>query len=158
MRLPAHRPQAHSQRPRRRLHRLWAKEAARFDARRNADDVMLTENGRLGPSKDDRKEVKILNRIVRWIAGEIEYEADPRQAERPVSDLGLDDVKRVGTPGVKHIFEMTSRDELLAVEKHTAFRAINARGNSWAPISLRCMQLRRHADGWLLPPSLESKP
>ena len=70
----------------------------------------LTESGRLGPSKDDDKEVKILNRIARWTDGGVEYEADPRQAERLVSDLGLEDAKRVGTPGVKQTFEMTSRD------------------------------------------------
>ena len=69
----------------------------------------LTENGRVRPSTEDDKEVKILNRIARWPAGGLEYGADPRQAERLVSDLGLDDAKRVGTPGVKQTFEMTSR-------------------------------------------------
>ena len=49
----------------------------------------FTESGRLGPSKDDDNEVKILNRIARWTDGGVEYEADPRQAERLVSDLGL---------------------------------------------------------------------
>ena len=56
-----------------------------------------------------------------------------RQAERLVSDLGLDDAKRVGTPGVKQTFEMMSRDKLLAAEKHTAFRAIGAKGNYLDP-------------------------
>ena len=41
-----------------------------------------------------------------------------------MSDLGLEDAKRVGTPGVKQMFEMASRDKSLAAEKHTAFRAI----------------------------------
>ena len=50
-----------------------------------------------------------------------------------MSDLWLDDAKRVGTPGVKQTFEMTSRDKLLAVEKHTAFRAIAAKGNYLGP-------------------------
>ena len=40
--------------------------------------MKLTENGRFGPSTDDDKEVKILNRIARWTAGGVEYEADPR--------------------------------------------------------------------------------
>ena len=93
----------------------------------------LTENGRLGPGKDDDKEVKILNRIARWTDRGVEYEADPRQAERLVSDLGLEDAKRVGTPGVKQTFEMTSRDKPLAEEKHTAFKAIAARGNYLGP-------------------------
>ena len=93
----------------------------------------LTESGSLGPSKDDDKEVKILNRIARWTDGGVEYEADPRQVERLVSDLGLEDAKRVGTPGVKQTFEMTSRDKPLAEEKHMAFRAIAARGNYLGP-------------------------
>ena len=93
----------------------------------------LTEIGRLGPSEKDDKEVKILNRIARWIEGGIQYEADPRQAERLVSDLVLDDAKRVGTPGVKQTFEMASRDRPLAEGKHTAFRAIAARGNYLGP-------------------------
>ena len=77
----------------------------------------LTEIGRLGPGKNDDKEVKILNRIARWTDEGVQYEADPRQAERLVSDLGLDDAKRVGTPGVKQTFEMASRDRPLAEEK-----------------------------------------
>ena len=47
----------------------------------------LKELARLGPAKDDGKEVKVLNRLVRWTETGIEYEADPRQIERLVVDL-----------------------------------------------------------------------
>ena len=113
----------------------------------------LTESGRLGPSKDDDKEVKILNRIARWTDGGVEYEADPRQAERLVSDLGLEDAKRVGTPGVKQTFEMTSRDKPLAEEKHTAFKAIAARGNSLGPDRPEMQYAAKEICRWMAAPS-----
>ena len=121
---------------------MWADASAcvfrhadrRLVASVHGDDFTeLTENGRLGPSTDDDKDVKILNRIARWTARGLEYEADPQQAERLASDLRLDDAKRVGTPGVKQTFEITSRDKPLAVEKRTAFRAIAATGTDACP-------------------------
>ncbi len=61
----------------------------------------LKEGARLGPGKEDDKEARILNRLVRWTAEGIEYEAGPRQAERIVRDLNLSGCKSVGSPGVK---------------------------------------------------------
>ena len=63
----------------------------------------LTVGGRLGPGPQDDKEATILNRVVRWTDRGIEYEADPRQAERLIADLDLagPGVKGVPTPGVK---------------------------------------------------------
>ena len=58
----------------------------------------LTETGRIGPGRDDGRELKVLNRIVRWGPEGLEYEADPRQGERLVADLGLTGAKTVGTP------------------------------------------------------------
>ena len=61
------------------------------------------------PALGDSKEVRILNRIVRWVkppygAGNerLEYEADPRHAELIVHQLGLSASSRgVSTPGEK---------------------------------------------------------
>ena len=50
----------------------------------------LKENYRLGPGKLDHKEGRILNRVVRWTQGGIEYEADPRQGEKLITSLGLE--------------------------------------------------------------------
>ena len=113
----------------------------------------LTEIGRLGPSEKDDKEVKILNRIARWTEDGIQYEADPRQAERLVSDLGLDDTRRVGTPGVKQTFEMASRDKPLSEEKHTAFRAIAARGNYLGPDRPEMQFAAKEICRWMAAPS-----
>ena len=37
----------------------------------------LRKGGRLGPGKDDAKEILVLNRAIRWIETGLEYEADP---------------------------------------------------------------------------------
>ena len=42
----------------------------------------LKKGGRLCPGPKDAKELTILNRVIRWTEKGIEYEADPRQAER----------------------------------------------------------------------------
>ena len=50
----------------------------------------LTVGGRLGPGPRDDKEARVLNRVVRWTAAGLEYEADPRQVERLIEELDLD--------------------------------------------------------------------
>ena len=62
----------------------------------------LSKGGRLGPGVDDKKEATVLNRVVRWPSHGLEYEADPRQGEKLLDELGLDDgVNPCSTPGVK---------------------------------------------------------
>eukprot|EP00969_Alexandrium_andersonii_P182542 8065545-Alexandrium_andersonii.AAC.1 len=45
--------------------------------------------GRLGGDSGDLKEVRLLNRIIRWTPSGLRYEADPRHAEQLVRDLLL---------------------------------------------------------------------
>ena len=63
----------------------------------------------LGAGRDDPKEVRILNRYVRWNSdGErswIEYAPDPRHAELIVKSLNLESAKGVTTPPVKKWLE-----------------------------------------------------
>ena len=54
--------------------------------------------GRLGPEEQNR-ELRILNRVVRWGDEGLSYEADPRHAELLLAGL-LGDAKPVTTPGV----------------------------------------------------------
>ena len=63
----------------------------------------LTAGGRLGPGPKDDKEAIVLGRVIRWTDQGIGYEADPRQAEKLISELQLegDAVKSVVTPGIK---------------------------------------------------------
>ena len=63
----------------------------------------------LGAGRDDAREVRILNRYVRWNShGErswIEYEPDPRHAELIVELLNLESAKGVTTPSIKKRLE-----------------------------------------------------
>ena len=48
----------------------------------------LTIQPRMGPGPQDAKDAVILNRIIRWTSSGIEYEADPRQAEKLIAECG----------------------------------------------------------------------
>ena len=72
----------------------------------------LKKGGRLGPGAQDCKELTVLNRVIRWVDTGVEYEADPRQAERLLEGLGLDGdgCKPMATPGVKLEVEKLKED------------------------------------------------
>ena len=55
----------------------------------------------LGPGPGQKKEVRVLNRVIRWTDGGLEFEADQRHAEMVVRDLGLENAKAVATPGTR---------------------------------------------------------
>ena len=91
----------------------------------------LKEAARLGPGLDDDKEVTILNRVIRWTAQGLEYEADPRQQEKLLRDLKLDgqEVKTAATPGLKPNKEQAEADQALPADKLTPYRAVAAGAN-----------------------------
>ena len=72
---------------------LWQKEMV--------SHYELTIGGRLGPGPNDAKEVRCLNRIIRWTNVGIEYEADPRLAKRLIQQVGLEGANGAATPGGK---------------------------------------------------------
>ena len=47
----------------------------------------------MGPDKEDNKEIKILNRIIRYTQSGIELEAELRHSELIVAQLGLTEAK-----------------------------------------------------------------
>ena len=55
----------------------------------------------LGPGKQHVKEVRMLNRIIRWTKEGLEYEADPRHVEIMIDQLDLKNAKPAVTPGSK---------------------------------------------------------
>ena len=55
----------------------------------------------LGGACEDSKEIRILNKVIRYTEDGIELEADPRHAELVVRQLGLEEAKASPTPGVK---------------------------------------------------------
>ena len=50
----------------------------------------LKEAARIGLSREDDKEGRVLTRIIMWNSQGVEYEADPRQAEKLIEELGLE--------------------------------------------------------------------
>ncbi len=97
-----------------------------------------TVQGRLGPGPDDAKEGIVLNRIVRWGADGIEYEADPRQAEKLIAECGLTGANTAATPGVRISFDEATKNEELEPRLHTAFRGAAARANYLAADRVDC--------------------
>ena len=73
----------------------------------------LKEAARLGPAPEDDKEGRVLNRIVRWTSKGLEYEADPRQAEKLIEELGLNGAKGLTTPAVKPSIGSVRADQKL---------------------------------------------
>ena len=91
----------------------------------------LKEKYRIGPAPTDHKEAVILNRIVRWTDKGLEYEADPRQAEKLLRNLKIDGegVNAAATPGVKAVKEQLDKDTALERSKTTPYRAVAAGAN-----------------------------
>ncbi|MDP6494880.1 MAG: reverse transcriptase domain-containing protein, partial [Dehalococcoidia bacterium] len=90
----------------------------------------ITKRGRLGSSPEDCKELMLLNRIVRWVDGKgVEVEADPRQAERLVAQLGLTGANPLTTPGVKPTVQELETDDLIYDERGKVYQGGSARGN-----------------------------
>ena len=118
------------------------------------DRYELIENARLGPGSGDDKETRVLNRIIRWTDSGLEYEADPRQAERLVKGLGLEGAKALTTPGVKVTAEDLLKDETLPEEKTTPFRALAARANYLAADRPECQYAAKEICRWMASPTV----
>ena len=85
------------------------------------------EQGTLGPEEHDDKSARSLNKLLRYVDGVgVELEADPRQAELIVSELGLTGAHPVTTPGAKQ--PESEAKPLEDPGEVTAFRGISARG------------------------------
>ena len=113
----------------------------------------LTEVGRIGPGAKDGKELRVLNRIVRWTERGIEYEADPRHAEKIVEDLGLEGSNTIGSPGIKVTAQMAMQDEELELEKHTVFRGVAARSNYLAADRVDIQYAAKEICRWMAVPT-----
>ena len=83
-----------------------------------------------------------------WTSHGLEYEADPRQAERLLEELELDGdgVKGVVTPGVKTLVHQVQSEQTLPERDHTRFRALAA-SRLGAPHFL-LMRVGPFADVW----------
>ena len=82
----------------------------------------------IGPDKNDNKEIKILNRIIRYTEHGIELEADLRHAELIVAQLGLKESKELSCSAADEI-KRDDDDEELNSEYTTQYKSIVARAN-----------------------------
>ncbi len=76
----------------------------------------LTKRGRMGPGDGDLKQATLLNRVITWTEEGLELEADPRQAERLVRQLGVEGANTLLTPGVKTSIQYVIADVPHGVE------------------------------------------
>ena len=82
--------------------------------------------GRPGPRPGDTREIRVLNRYIRWPqGGDPEYEADPRHAQLILKSLELEQSKEVNSPIVKR--DMLNDGELLSALV-TIYRSLTMRG------------------------------
>jgi hypothetical protein len=90
---------------------------------------LLKELGRLGNAPGELKELRVLNRIIRWTPGGFKYEADPRHGEILVR--GVAGVERaLSSPGThSKDFESPSAEAELPDAIARLFRSFAARAN-----------------------------
>ena len=84
--------------------------------------------GRLGSRADCDKEVKILNRVVKWTHSGLTYEADPQHAQTLLKEFGLASSAGRVSPGSK-IDDNQKEGKPLEGTEATKFRALAARAN-----------------------------
>ena len=113
----------------------------------------LTIQPRLGPGDGDAKEAIVLNRVIRWTDQGIEYEADPRQSEKLVTECGMAGTNSVATPGVRLSFDQLEKDTELPANLHTAFRGSAARANYLAADRLDCQFAAKEICRWMAKPT-----
>jgi len=116
----------------------------------------LTVGPRLGPADSDAKEGTILNRIIRWTPQGIEYEADPRQAEKLIRECGLEGSNAVCTPSVRESAAQVAEDKPLEERLHTAYRASAARANYLAADRVDLQYPAKEVCRWMSSPTANS--
>ena len=116
----------------------------------------LTAQPRMGPGPEDSKEGLILNRVVRYTEDGLEYEADPRQAEKLILECGLAGGNTAATPGVRLSFSETEEDKPLRAGLRTAFRGSAARGNYLAADRIDVQFAAKEVCRWMAHPTEQS--
>jgi hypothetical protein len=90
---------------------------------------LLKELGRLGGGKGELRELRVLNRVIRWTAAGLKYEADPRHAEIVVRGVAGAE-RALNAPGTSSKdFVAPSEEEDLPDDLARLFRSFAARAN-----------------------------
>ena len=79
-----------------------------------------------------------MNRVITWYDDRMEYEADPRQAERLINECGLTGANAMATPGAKVTYQDHEADKTFEKGLHTAFRGSAARANYMSADRIDC--------------------
>ena len=82
--------------------------------------------GQLGGDRNDLKELRVLNRVLRWTDDGILLEADPRHQEILIA---AEHGTALLTPGARDTADKSSEAEPLDAKEVSAFRSEAARGN-----------------------------
>ena len=125
----------------------------------------------LGPEAGQEREIRVLNRVLRWEQNGIIYEPDQRHAEMVIKEFGLETAGGVRTPGTRAEHDVASapdgvlsveledESELMAAADATQFRGLAARCNylaqDRADIQFACKEASRRmarprCDDWQL--------
>ena len=86
----------------------------------------------------------------------LEYEADPRQAEKLILECGLVDSNTAATPWVRLSFAETEQDKPLREDLRTAFRGSAARGNYLAADRIDVQFAAKEVCRWMAKPTEQS--
>ncbi len=90
---------------------------------------LLKELGRLGGGQGELKELRVLNRIIRWTPLGLKYEADPRHAEILVRGVAGTE-RALSAPGThSKDFEVRTEEAALPPVIASLFRSFAARAN-----------------------------
>ena len=111
---------------------------------------------RIGPGPNDAKEGIALNRVIRWTSEGLEYEADPRQAEKLIAECGLTGANTMATPGIRLSFAEVEKDKPLEQRLHTAFRGSAARANYLAADRVDAQFAAKEICRWMATPTEQS--
>ena len=113
----------------------------------------LRKGGRIGPGREDAKEGRVLNRVIRWTSEGIEYEADPRQAEKLIEAIGLEGANSCVTPGLKALPEQIEQEQPLEKAEHTLFRRHAACSNYLSADRLDVQYAAKEICRWMSAPT-----
>ena len=83
----------------------------------------------IGPENDDKKQLKVLNRIITYEDYGITYEPDPRHAELVIKQLGLEKANAVTSPSTKDDEYVKNPEGELDYEGAHTYKSIVARCN-----------------------------
>lgn len=94
----------------------------------------------LGPDAGQCREMRVVNRMLRWTNGGVDYEADPRHMESVRQQRNIGACKPVARPVTKEEGRakpddrgQSRFDEKLGEQKHAIYRALVARANYMSP-------------------------